>query len=298
MNLKMANKLLIGSHVSMNKPEYFLGSVKEALSYGSTSFMFYTGAPQNSFRVPLEMLRIDEGKKLMSSSGIEEKDIVVHAPYIINLASPKEETFNMSVDVLMKELKRTHAFGAKTLVLHPGSHVGGGLEFGINQIAKGLDIALDQANNDVTIALETMAGKGSEVGSKFEELAEIISLCRNKDKLGICLDTCHMSDSGYDISQIDVLIEKMNETFGSNRVKCIHINDSKNPRGSHKDRHANIGYGEIGYDIIYRFVFHPLFENVPKILETPYIEEKPPYKEEISMLKNSYIDGWMEKFIK
>ncbi len=294
----MLDKLLIGSHVAMNRPKYFLGSVEEALSYGATTFMFYTGAPQNSFRVPLEQCKIDEGRALMKEKGMDETKIIVHAPYIINLASAKEETFEMSVKVLTNELIRTAAFGAKTLVLHPGSHVGAGLDFGIERIAKGLDLALDAVDNDVTIALETMAGKGSEVGSRFEELAEIIKRSKHQERLGVCLDTCHMSDSGYDISNIDTLMEEFDRIVGVKRIKCLHINDSKNMRGARKDRHANIGYGEIGYDILNKYVHYELFKDVSKILETPYIDDLAPYKQEISMFKNGYVERWMDEFKK
>lgn len=294
----MQDKLLIGSHVSMNKPKYFLGSVEEALSYGSTTFMFYTGAPQNSFRVPLEQCLINEGRAFMKENNIDETKIIVHAPYIINLASPKDETFEMSVRLLKTELIRTSAFGAKTLVLHPGSHVGAGLDFGIDRIAKGLDLALNEVSNDVLIALETMAGKGSEVGSRFEEIAAIISKCTHKDRLGVCLDTCHMSDSGYDIDDIDSLLNEFDRVVGINRVKCLHINDSKNVRGARKDRHANIGYGEIGYKTLNKYVHHKLFKNVSKILETPYIDDLAPYKQEIAMFKNGYVDHWIDEFKK
>ncbi len=282
----------------MNRPKYFLGSVEEALSYGSTTFMFYTGAPQNSFRVPLEQCMIDEGRTLMKEKGMDESKIIVHAPYIINLASIKEETFEMSVRILTNELIRTEAFGAKTLVLHPGSHVGAGLEFGIERIAEGLDLALSSVDNDVIIALETMAGKGSEIGSRFEELAEIIKRCKHQERLGVCLDTCHMSDSGYDISDIDALMQEFDSIVGLKRIKCLHINDSKNMRGARKDRHANIGYGEIGYDILNKYVHCELFKGVAKILETPYIDDLAPYKQEISMFKNGYVDHWMDEFKK
>lgn len=288
-------KLYIGSHVSMNAPEYFLGSVKEAISYGSSTFMFYTGAPQNTFRKPLEELKIKEGLALLKESGFDNNKLVVHAPYIINGANTKEDIQELSVKVIIDELRRTAAFGCSILVLHPGAHVGMGEEIGIKTLANCLDQVLQSDGTNVKIALETMAGKGTEIGITFEQIRKIIDSCKYQERLGVCLDTCHISDAGYDIHDVDGIIKEFDQIIGLNRLLVMHINDSKNPRGAHKDRHENLGYGEIGFETLYKYVHHPLLVNIPKILETPYFNEKPPYKQEIKMLKDgNYIANWRD----
>ena len=279
--------ILLGSHVSMNGPRYFLGSVQDALSFGENTFMFYTGAPQNSRRTPLNQCKIEEGLKLIKENGIDLDKVVVHAPYIINLANTfDKDKFEASIKFLKIELDRTAGFGCKLLVLHPGSHVQAGVEKGLQQIVKGLDIALADDENDVTICLETMAGKGSECGSHFEEIQYIIEHVKKPERLAVCLDTCHINDAGYDVSDVDAIIDEFDKTIGLDRLKVIHLNDSKNIRGSHKDRHANIGVGEIGFETLAKFVYHPKLDSIPKILETPYIDGEPPYKEEIIRLRN------------
>ena len=277
--------LLIGSHVSMNGKEMMLGSVKEALSYGSTTFMFYTGAPQNTSRKPIDALRIDEAKQLMKDNNIDIDNVVVHAPYIINLANTiKPETFELAVDFLKQEIERCEAIGVSRLVLHPGSHVKAGDEAGLNQVVKGLDMVLNE-NQKVKIALETMAGKGSEVGKDFNQLQYIIEHVKHNELLGVCLDTCHLHDGGYDLTQFDAILDEFDQKIGLDRLLVVHINDSKNPMGARKDRHENLGHGYIGFETLNAIVHHPRLEMIPKILETPYIEQKAPYKEEIDMLK-------------
>lgn len=277
--------LLIGSHVSMNGKEMMLGSVKEALSYGSTTFMFYTGAPQNTSRKPIDALRIDEAKQLMKDNNIDIDNVVVHAPYIINLANTiKPETFELAVDFLKQEIERCEAIGVSRLVLHPGSHVKAGDEAGLNQVVKGLDMVLNE-NQKVKIALETMAGKGSEVGKDFDQLQYIIEHVKYNELLGVCLDTCHLHDGGYDLTQFDAILDEFDQKIGLDRLLVVHVNDSKNPMGARKDRHENLGHGYIGFETLNAIVHHPRLEMIPKILETPYIEQKAPYKEEIDMLK-------------
>ena len=295
----MENKsIYLGSHVGMNGPEYYLGSVKEALSYGSTTFMFYTGAPQNSYRKPLNELRIEEGRKLLKEAGIDESKIIVHAPYLINGANKvKQDIQDLAKQLILSEVQRTHGFGAKILVLHPGAHVGLGPDVGINALVECLDEVLSKDNSDVKIAIETMAGKGSEIGITFEQIAQIINQCAYKDRLGVCLDTCHISDAGYDVNDVDGVLKEFDRIIGLDRLLVVHLNDSKNPKGAHKDRHENLGYGYIGFDTICRWANHPLLTEVPKVLETPWVGEKPPYKVEIEMLRNQkYIDGWREKY--
>ena len=292
------NEILIGSHVSMNAPNFFLGSVQEAISYNSTAFMFYTGAPQNSYRVPLDRLKIEEGKKLLKEAGIEESHLVVHAPYIINPANKaREDLYEQSINTIINEMRRTEAFGAGVLVLHPGAHVGQGTENSIKALAEALNRVFKEDGTKVKIAIETMAGKGTEIGITFEQVKAIIDGCEYQDRIGVCLDTCHISDGGYDIHDVDGLLNEFDKIIGLDKLLVVHLNDSKNPRGAHKDRHENIGYGEIGFETLNKFVHHPLLVNIPKILETPYINEKPPYKQEIQMLKDGkFIDGWKENF--
>ncbi|MBR0439450.1 MAG: deoxyribonuclease IV [Bacilli bacterium] len=290
--------MLLGSHVSMNSPDFYEGSVKEALSYGSNVFMFYTGAPQNTYRKPLSELKIQEGRKLIKEAGIDESKIIVHAPYIINGANKsREDLFDLSIKVIGSELERTAGFGCKILVLHPGAHVSQGYDVAIDNLAECLDIVLSKDNSDVKIALETMAGKGTEIGITFEQIKAIIDKCKYKDRLGVCLDTCHISDAGYDVHDVDGVLKEFDRIIGLDRLLVVHLNDSKNIRGAHKDRHENMGYGYIGYETMYKYAHHPLLNGIPKVLETPYINEKPPYKQEIEMLKSGkYIEGWREKF--
>lgn len=293
----------IGSHVGMSGKEMLLGSAKEAVSYGANTFMFYTGAPQNTRRKEISELNIDPAWEYMKEHGIEE--IVVHAPYIINLGnSVKPETFELAVEFLAKEIERTIACRSHTLILHPGAHVGAGTETGTAQIIKGLNEVLTK-DMDCVIALETMAGKGSEIGRTFEELAAIYDGVKYNEKLRICFDTCHTNDSGYDIvHHFDEVIDQFDRILGKDQIAVFHINDSKNPRGAAKDRHANIGFGEIGFDALSYIVHHKDFEQIPKILETPYLPDPEnkkksyaPYKYEIEMLKSKKFDPGISKKI-
>lgn len=286
--------IYLGSHVGMNGPDYYLGSVKEALSYHANTFMFYTGAPQNTYRKPLEELKIEEGRALIKEAGIDESKIIVHAPYIINPANfGREDLIELSINVLTSELIRTHAFHVNTIVLHPGASVGQDRTEAMKSCAHVIDIALENAGNDVKIAVETMAGKGSEIGITFQEVRFILDEIQNKDKVGVCLDTCHIHDAGYDVNDIDHILEEFDKYIGLDKLLVVHINDSKNVIGAHKDRHENIGYGQIGFKALAAFIHHPKLKDVPKILETPYYNEKPPYKEEIQMLlNNEFIEGW------
>ena len=287
----------IGSHVGMSGKEMMLGSVKEALSYDANTFMLYTGAPQNTRRKDVSELRVEEAWELMRANDITE--FVVHAPYIINLANTvKPEIYQLAVDFLRTELERTAAMGSRTLILHPGSHVNAGTEAGIASIIKGLNEVLVK-DTPVNIALETMAGKGSELGRNFEELARIYDGVIHNEKLRVCFDTCHTNDAGYDVANdFDGVIEKFDRIIGKNQIAVFHINDSKNPRGAAKDRHENIGRGSIGFDALYKIVWHKDFMDVPKILETPYVKSftdakksYPPYKEEIAMLRSGEYDN-------
>ena len=281
----------LGSHVGMSGKEMMLGSVKEALSYGADTFMLYTGAPQNTKRKGIAELNIAPAWECMRAHGMD--DFVVHAPYIINLANTvNPATYEIAVEFLALEIERTIAMGSHILILHPGSHVGAGVEAGINRIAEGLNEVLT-ANQDCYIALETMAGKGSEIGRNFEELAAIYDKVIHNDKLRVCMDTCHLNDAGYGIvNDFDRVIDRFSQLIGKEQIALFHINDSKNECGAGKDRHANIGQGTIGTDALRYIVHHPDFIHLPKILETPYIPSPtdpnktvPPYKEEIAMLR-------------
>ena len=284
--------LKLGSHVGMSGKEMFLGSVKEALSYGANTFMVYTGAPQNTRRKEISELNIDAGLTLAREHGINE--FIIHAPYIINLGNTeKAETFALAVEFLAKEIERSVAMQATTIVLHPGSHVGAGEQAGIAQIVKGLNEVLT-SDMPITVALETMAGKGSELGKSFEELAAIYDGVVHNNKLRVCFDTCHTHDAGYDIIRdFDGVIDKFDHVLGKNQIAVFHINDSKNVQGAAKDRHENIGFGEIGFEALNYIVHHKDFTEVPKILESPYVTESddvvqktlPPYLQEIRMLR-------------
>ena len=278
------DKLLIGSHVSFAKDQ-LLGSVKEALGYGSTTFMFYTGAPQNTFRSKINEENTKEAYELMKENNIDMDKVIVHAPYIINLANNKEEDkYEFSINFLIEEVNRCNMFNVKNMVLHPGSHVGLGPEVGLNNIINALNKVIDTTTG-VRILLETMAGKGTELGTNFDDLKYIIDNIHNKDRIGLCLDTCHLNDAGYEIGDFDKILDEVDSKIGLSYVKCVHVNDSKNPIGAHKDRHENIGYGTIGFDKLIKVIYNDRLTDVPKILETPYIDDKAPYKEEIEMIR-------------
>ncbi len=280
----------IGSHVSLSGG--LLGAAKEAVSYGASTFMVYTGAPQNTRRSPVEKLKIPEGWAFMKENGIDE--IVIHAPYIINMASFKADTFDLAKSFLAQEIERTAAFGAKLLVMHPGSFTEKDVEYGINRIAEGLNAVLTP-DTPVDICLETMAGKGSEVGRSFEELKAIIDKVEQKDKIKICFDTCHTHDAGYDIvGDLDGVMEQFDKILGLDLLKVFHLNGSLNPRGARKDRHANLGaqadnpkgIDHIGFEAIHRLVHSPYAANRLLVLETPWLDDKTNlYKEEIAMLR-------------
>ncbi|MGX7013644.1 deoxyribonuclease IV [Vagococcus silagei] len=283
--------MIIGSHVSMNGKKMMAGSVELAQSYGANTFMIYTGAPQNTRRKPIEELNIELAQKMMAESNIPLDKIVVHAPYIINLGNTiKPQNFGFAIDFLRQEVERVEAIGATQITLHPGAHVGAGAEAGIQQIIKGLNEVL-RADQIPQIALETMAGKGTEIGRSFEEIAAIIDGVTHNEKLSVTLDTCHINDAGYNVGEdFDGVLEEFDRVIGLDRLKVIHLNDSKNPQGSHKDRHANIGFGTIGFDALNYVAHHPQLEDLPKIMETPFVGEdkktaKAPYKHEIEMLQ-------------
>ena len=288
-------ELIIGAHVGFNSNKQLLGSVLEALSYGANTFMFYTGAPQNTKRNPIKDELTYEAYKLMKQHNIDLSKVIVHCPYIVNLGNL--ENFDFSVSFLKGEVERASLLGIKNIVLHPGASVSYTKEESINSIVKGLNLILDN-DLDVTICLETMAGKGTEIGSNLEELKAIIDGVKFKNKIGVCLDTCHLSDSGVDLTKFDEYLDLFDKEIGINYIKCIHINDSKNELGTHKDRHENLGFGNLGFDTLLKIIYHEKLKDIPKILETPYVtkddesKEKiyPPYKYEIEMIRNKKFD--------
>ncbi len=297
-------KLIIGSHVSFTKNEQLLGSVKEALNYGSNTFMFYTGAPQNTSRSELSDELIEKANKLMEENNIDKSKVIVHAPYIINLAND-QKSYDFSINFLKQEISRCKKLGIKNIVLHPGSHVGLGEEKGLDNIVFALKEVL-KVDEGVNILLETMAGKGSELGKTTEELKYIIDNV-NSNNLGVCLDTCHLNDSGININEFESYIKDFDNKIGISKIGCIHVNDSLNEISSHKDRHANIGFGTIGFDTLINVIYNPVFEDIPKILETPYITKDdnskeriyPPYKYEIDMIrKKEFNKGMIEEIRK
>ena len=281
--------MIIGSHVQMKAPDFLLGSVEEALSYGATALMLYTGAPQNTRRRPICEMKAQEARDLMQASGLPMERMIIHAPYIINPAnSVKPEVAELAVSFLQQEVERTHEIGARYLVLHPGSFTTTDLDTGIRTIVQQLNQV--DVPEDVKITLETMAGKGSEVGYAFEQLAEILSKLKQQDRYGVCMDTCHINDAGYDLTNFDGILDAFDHSIGLKNLFVIHLNDSKNEKGAKKDRHANLGQGTSGYEILHQIAVNPRVEHISKILETPYINEKPPYAIEIDMLKSGIYD--------
>lgn len=279
------NQLILGSHVSMKAPDYFLGSVQEAIEYDANALMIYTGPPQNTLRKDIKFLKIPEAKKLWISHNCDLSNVIIHAPYIINLASFDENKRSFGVEFLIKEVKRTKEFGAKYIVLHPGSSVGTTSESAIKNLISSLNEVISKTN-DVIICLETMAGKGNEIGRNFEQLKEIISKIKDQKRIGVCFDTCHVNDAGYNLADIDSVLNQFDKTIGLNKIFVFHFNDSLNQLNSHKDRHDNIGYGTIGFDNLLKIIYHKKLVGIPFILETPYVNDQAPYKDEIKMIKN------------
>ncbi|WP_057879775.1 deoxyribonuclease IV [Companilactobacillus kimchiensis] len=297
--------MIIGSHVAMKAPNMLAGSAKEAHSYGANAMMIFTGAPQNTRRKDVSEMNIEEGQRLLKLYGIDH--IIGHAPYIVNLGNTvKPEKLPFGISFMHDEIARADALGIEALSFHPGAHLKQGPEVAIKQIGQALNEAIS-SDQKVSIALETMAGKGTEVGITFEQLAEIFDNCQQNDKLSVTMDTCHMSDAGYDVkNDFDGVLNDFDHIIGLDKLSVIHLNDSKNEMGSHKDRHDNIGFGKIGFEALNYVANHPQLENVPKIMETPYVKKDEndkkgiaPYKAEITMLRAQEFDPQMrEKLIK
>ncbi len=286
--------MILGSHVSFGKDQ-LLGSVKEAIGYNANTFMFYTGAPQNTLRKPVDMKLTMDAINLMKDNNIDINNVVCHAPYIVNLANRSDASkWDFSINFLKNEINRCEEMGIKYIVVHPGSAVGISREEGLQNIIDALNIIINP-EDECTILLETMAGKGNELGRSLEEIKYMIDNVNLKDKIAVCLDTCHLNDAGYNMSNFDLYLDEFDELIGLDKIKCIHINDSKNDIDTHKDRHANLGYGTIGFDNMINIIYNERIKDIPKILETPYVgktlEDKnrdyPPYRFEIDMIRNN-----------
>ncbi len=273
--------MIIGSHVNYNG---LLESVKKALSYGANTFMIYTGAPQNTIRRSIDPDVVTDAHKLMKKNNIDINNVICHAPYIINLANKdKLDSWHFSINFLKEEINRCEKMGIKYIVIHPGSAVKHTKEDALNNIVEALNKVIDD-DTKVTVLLETMAGKGTECGSTIEEIKYLLDNTIYKNKIGVCIDTCHLNDSGIDIENFDKYLDEFDEKIGLDKLKCVHLNDSLNEISARKDRHANIGYGTIGYDKLISVAYNKRLEKVPKILETPYIDDYPPYKFEIKQI--------------
>lgn len=285
--------MIIGSHVSFGKDQ-LLASAQTAVSFGANTFMFYTGAPQNTIRAELKRDITEKAWEYMKENNIDINNVICHAPYIINLANKEKiESWNFSISFLKNEIKRITEMGVNYIVVHPGNALKLDREEALSNIALALNYIIDEDTKPM-ILLETMAGKGSECGINIYELKSILNKVNLKDKVGICLDTCHLNDSGVDIAKFDEYLSVFDSEIGLDKVKCVHVNDSKNVIGSKKDRHANIGFGTIGFDNLLNVIYNPKLKDVPKILETPYIGEFPPYKFEIAMIKSKKFNPSLE----
>ena len=280
-------KLIIGSHVGVSGQEMLLGAVKDTIHYGANAFMFYTGAPQNTLRKPIDAFLSQEAHALMRQHQIDPNHVIVHAPYIINMANTtNERVIELAREFLLEEFSRVAALGFKYLVIHPGSHVGVGIEQGQNQIITIVNEVLEIDKSNVVLLFETMSGKGSEIGFEINHIQHLIANIQHRHRVGICLDTCHLHDAGFSIDQFDDILQEIDDKIGLSFVKAVHVNDSKNLKGSKKDRHENIGFGQIGFEALKKVIYHPRLVDIPKILETPWIDDYAPYKEEIAMIKS------------
>lgn len=279
-------KLIIGSHVSFINGSELYGSVTEALESNSNTFMIYTGPNQSAIRSRIDPELTLKAQKLMKENDINIQNVMVHAPFIVNLANNKDERkYNFYISFMKSEIVRCKSLGIKNLIFHPGSRTDLDRKTALNNIIFGINSIMDDVT-DFNLIIEYMAGKGTELGSTIEDMEYIMNNINCKDLVGVCLDTCHLNDSGIDISKFDEFMDVFDLKVGFNKIKCVHINDSLNGVGTHKDRHANIGYGTIGFDNLINVVYNKKLEGIPKILETPYVNGVSPYKYEIEMIRN------------
>lgn len=274
--------LNIGCHLSASKGYYNMG--KEAVSIGANTFQFFTRNPRGGKAKEVDIKDVEKFLNLSKENNFCK--ILAHAPYTINVCSADENIRKFGIDTIKDDLKNLEFVPGNMYNFHPGSHVGQGEEVGIKLIIEALNDVLNE-NQQTTVLLETMAGKGTEVGKTFEQLKQIIDGVDLKDKLGVCLDTCHVYDAGYDIvNDLDGVLKKFDTVIGLDKLNAIHLNDDKNPFGSHKDRHEKIGEGSIGIEAFEKIINHPKLRNLPFYLETP--NELDGYAKEIALLKNLY----------
>ncbi|WP_029513599.1 deoxyribonuclease IV [Mycoplasmopsis primatum] len=271
----------LGSHISFVSPDYLEEAAKESIANGANCMMIYLGAPQNAKRVDINKYHLNEYLEKYSNL-IKPEDIIIHAPYIVNPASVTKHQF--AIQFLIEEIERMNYIGAKYLVLHPGSFTSFTIQESLDTFIYSIKEILSRTQN-VTICVETMAGKGTEIGINFDQISYFIDKINN-ERFAVCLDTCHVFDAGYDITKYEAFKNELNKHNLLNHIKVIHLNDSKNPLGNHKDRHANINQGYIGIDTLSKFVFDKDFDNIPIILETPWVDDSPIYDKEIKMLLN------------
>ncbi|MEE3928227.1 deoxyribonuclease IV [Mycoplasmopsis ciconiae] len=269
----------IGSHISFKSPGYLVSAVQESLDNKANCMMIYLGAPQTTKRVDVAKFNIDQ-YNLFFKDLIKPEDIIVHAPYITNAANPEKYPF--ACNFLIQEIKRMNHIGAKYLVLHPGAYTAFSPEKALKTLANSLKYILSETK-DVVICIETMSGKGTEIGINYEQIMYLINEV-NDPRIQVCLDTCHIWDAGYNIQDYENFKKELKESGVYQHIKVIHLNDSKNPLNSHKDRHENLGKGYIGTQTLKKIVHDPDFDNIPIILETPWVDNKPIYKEEIAIL--------------
>ena len=284
------DNIIIGSHVSFLKDSELYGSVMESVNYGSNTFMIYTGSNQSAERREINHELTFKGWQAMKENGIDINNVIVHAPFIVNLANNKDERkYNFYISFMKNEINRCKELGIHKMVFHPGSRTDLDKEVALDNIVFGLNAIMKDVN-DFDLLIEFMSGKGTEVGCTIEDIKYIMDNI-NVDNVGICLDTCHINDAGYDISKFDEFLDLFDKNIGIDKIKCVHINDSLNPIGSHKDRHANIGYGTIGFDNLISVIYNKRLKGIPMILETPYVNDKAPYKYEIDNIRNKkFID--------
>lgn len=274
--------IYIGSHISSSKGYAAMG--RQALKLGADTFAFFTRNPRGGSAKEIKQEDVDKFLKIAEERGFGK--LVAHAPYTLNACAAKEEVRTFAREAFADDLGRMEYIPGNYYNFHPGSHVGQGAEAGVRMIAEMLNEVLTEEQT-TTVLLETMSGKGTEIGRNFEELRQILDLVEKKDKMGICLDTCHVWDGGYDIvNNLDGVLEEFDRIIGLEKLKAIHLNDSLNDLGSHKDRHARIGEGRIGLEALVRVIRHPCLERIPFILETPNDDEG--WAAEIRTLREAY----------
>jgi deoxyribonuclease-4 len=278
--------MLLGAHVSISGAIHM--SVDRAVELGCTTFQIFTRNPRGWTYMKLKKAEVDEFRRKFEAAGF--RVAMAHMPYLPNIASPKKDIYEKSVRSLVAELERCGALGLELLVVHVGSHLGAGLEKGVEQVANAVNRAVEAVDNQVKVLLENMAGQRNSCGSRFEDIAEILSRVKNADRVGVCLDTCHLLAAGYDIRSeeaVDATISRFDKVVGLNRLWAVHLNDSKGALGSGLDRHEHIGMGNIGENGFKAFINHPAIRDKPMVIETPE-DERGNYATDLAKLRKLY----------